>query len=314
MIELTLTPPSANTVRFGISPLDEALGAMQTVLGLRGHPTHLPWVARAVDAVRELPLAELAAVMSARHYITDFLAPPPDSPQTTAEAQLAEIRRTPPAQVATELAMVDADLGALPEDPGVARDLLADQLELFWTELLEPNWPRMHRLLTADIEYRSRRLAAGGIALALTDIHPQVRLAEDVLMIDVKERSRITLDRRGLLLIPGVFAWPRVGVITVPPWQPAVLYPARGVAELWTPAAKPNDALAGVLGRTKATLLTALDEQASTSALATRLGLSNGTVSEHLTALRAAGLLTTARRGHTVHYRRTELGDALLRP
>jgi len=142
----------------------------------------------------------------------------------------------------------------------------------------------------------------------------KVRLAEDVLMIDVKERSRITLDRRGLLLIPGVFAWPRVGVITVPPWQPAVLYPARGVAELWTTAAKPNDALAGVLGRTKATLLTALDEQASTSALATRLGLSNGTVSEHLTALRAAGLLTTARRGHTVHYRRTELGDALLRP
>ena len=210
--------------------------------------------------------------------------------------------------------MVDADLGALPEDPGIARDLLADQLELFWTEFLEPNWPRMNQLLTADIEYRSRRLAAGGIALALTDIHPQVRLAEDVLMIDVKERSRITLDRRGLLPIPGVFAWPRVGVITVPPWQPAVLYPARGVAELWTTAAKPNDALAGVLGRTKATLLTALDEQASTSALATRVGLSNGTVSEHLTALRAAGLLTTARRGHTVHYRRTELGDALLRP
>jgi hypothetical protein len=48
MIELMLTPPSVNTVRFGISPLDEALGAMQTVLGLRGHPTHLPWVARAV--------------------------------------------------------------------------------------------------------------------------------------------------------------------------------------------------------------------------------------------------------------------------
>jgi hypothetical protein len=95
MIELMLTPPSANTVRFGISPLDEALGAMQTVLGLRGHPTHLPWVARAVDAVRELPLAELAAVMSARHYITDFLAPPPDSPQTTAEAQLAKGHHRP---------------------------------------------------------------------------------------------------------------------------------------------------------------------------------------------------------------------------
>jgi DNA-binding transcriptional ArsR family regulator len=102
-------------------------------------------------------------------------------------------------------------------------------------------------------------------------------------------------------------------VITVPPWQPALLYPARGVAELWTSAAKPNDALAGVLGRTKATLLAALDEPASTSALATWLALSKGTVSEHLTALRSAGILTTVRRGHSVHYRRTELGDALMR-
>jgi DNA-binding transcriptional ArsR family regulator len=49
------------------------------------------------------------------------------------------------------------------------------------------------------------------------------------------------------------------------------------------------------------------------AALATRLALSKGTVSEHLTALRAAGILTTVRRGHSVQYRRTELGDALMR-
>jgi DNA-binding transcriptional ArsR family regulator len=307
VIELVLNPAG---VRFGISPLDEALGAMQTILGLRGHPSHLPWLE---NIPRELPVPELAAVMSARHYITDFLSPPPDGPLTTAEAQLAEIRRTPPSQVATELAMVDADLSALPKDPGVARDLLADQLELVWTELLAPHWPRIHQLLAADIEYRSRRLAEGGVALALDGLHSQVRLVEDVLMIDVKARSRIRLDRRGLLLIPGVFAWPNVGVITVPPWQPALLYPARGVASLWTAAARPRTALAGILGRTKAALLTALDDPASTSALATRLGLSNGTVSGHLTAMRAAGLLTTNRRGHAVHYRRTELGDAILR-
>jgi biotin operon repressor len=311
VIELVLSPAGAQRVRFGISPLDEALGAMQTILGLRGHPSHLPWLERVPD---DLAVPELAAVMSARHYITDFLSPPPDGPATTAEAQLAAIRKTPPSQVETELSMVDSDLSSLPRDPAAARDLLADQLEVIWTELLEPHWPRMHRLLTADIEYRSRRLAEGGIALGLAGLHQRIRLTGDVLMIDVQERSRIALDERGLLLMPGVFAWPSVGVITVPPWQPAVLYPARGVAELWTAAAKPNDALAGVLGRTKATLLTALDEPSSTSALATRLGLSNGTVSEHLTAMRAAGLLTTTRRGHAVAYRRTDLGDALLRP
>jgi DNA-binding transcriptional ArsR family regulator len=311
MIELVLSPAG---VRFAISPLDEALGAMQTILGLRGHPSHLPWLEK---VPRGLRVPELAAVMSARHYITDFLSPPPEGPLTTAEAQLAEIRRTPPSQVATELAMVDADLSSLPSDPAAARDLLADQLERVWTELLEPHWPRIHQLLTADIEYRSRRLAEGGATLVFDDLHQQVRLVDDppmILMIDVQARARIPLDRRGLLLIPGVFAWPNVGVITVPPWQPALIYPARGVASLWTADTRPRTALAGILGRTKAALLTALDEPASTSALATRLGLSNGTVSEHLTALRAAGLLTTNRRGHAVLYRRTELGDALLRP
>jgi len=311
MIELVLSPAGARRVRFGISPLDEALGAMQTILGLRGHPSHLPWLEQVPD---DLAVPELTAVMSARHYLTDFLSPPPDGPETTAEAQLEAIRRTPPSQVETELAMVDSDLSSLPRDPAVARDLLADQLEVIWTRLLEPFWARMHRLLTADIDYRSRRLAEGGITLGLAGLHPRIRLADDVLMIDVQERSRFALDERGLLLMPGVFAWPNVGVITVPPWQPAVLYPARGVAELWTAAAKPNDALAGVLGRTKATLLTALDEPASTTALAAGLGLSNGTVSEHLTAMRAAGLLTTTRRGHALLYRRTGLGDALLRP
>jgi DNA-binding transcriptional ArsR family regulator len=308
MIELVLSPAG---VRFAISPLDEAIGAMQTILGLRGHPSHLPWLE---NVPRGLRVPELAAVMSARHYLTDFLSPPPDGPLTTAEAQLAEIRRTSPGQVATELAMVDADLSSLPSDPAAARDLLADQLERVWTELLEPHWPRIHQLLAADIEYRSRRLAEGGVALVFDGLHQRVRLVDDLLMIDLQARARIPLDRRGLLLIPGVFAWPNVGVITVPPWQPALIYPARGVASLWTADARPRTALAGILGRTKAALLAALDEPASTSTLATRLDLSKGTVSEHLTALRAAALLTTHRRGHAVLYRRTELGDALLRP
>jgi hypothetical protein len=41
--------------------------------------------------------------------------------------------------------------------------------------------------------------------------------------------------------------------------------------------------------------------------------LAKGTVSEHLTALRAAGLLDATRCGRAVHYRRTELGDRLVR-
>lgn len=312
MIELELTTPSAQRVRFGISPLEEAMGAMQVILGLRRHPAYLPWLRTAKARVAELPVDGLRQVFSARHYITDFLSPPPEGPETTAELQLATIRRTPPEQVAMELAMVDADLSGLPEDPARARDQLADEMSIVWTELVEPHWPRLRAVLADDIAYRSRRLAEGGIRRVLPDLHPRVRLAGEQLLIDVRGRSRMRLDRRGLLLIPCTFAWPGVGVMMVPPWQPSLLYPARGIARLWTPSQVPDARLAAVLGRTKAALLMALDEPASTSALAARLGLAAGTVSGHLTALRDVGILTAGRNGHEVRYRRSDLGEALL--
>ncbi|WP_236790500.1 DUF5937 family protein [Amycolatopsis sp. GM8] len=312
MIELELTSRSAQRVRFGISPLEEAMGAMQVILGRRRHPAYLPWLRTARDRAEELPIDGLRRVFSARHYITDFLSPPPEGPETTAAEQLAEIRRTPPEQVAAELAMVDADLGDLADDPARARDRLADEMAIVWSDLLETHWPRLRAVLSDDIGYRSRLLAEGGIRLVLADLHPRVRLAGDQVLIDVRSRSRIRLDRRGLLLIPATFAWPGVGVMVVPPWQPSLLYPARGVGRLWATPRDPDKRLAAALGRTKAALLTALDEPASTSALAARLGLAPGTVSAHLTALRDVGILTANRTGHEVRYRRSELGDSLL--
>src|SRR5262249_53683592 len=138
VIELVLSAAGSQRVRFAISPLEEVLGAVQTLLGIRGHPVHLPWLADAPD----LDVPELATGLSARHSITEFLSPPPDGPETTAAAQLAAVRATPPHQVALELSMVDADLRGLPDDPAAARDLLADQLETVWHALLAPVWPR----------------------------------------------------------------------------------------------------------------------------------------------------------------------------
>jgi DNA-binding transcriptional ArsR family regulator len=256
-------------------------------------------------------IPELAAVLRGRHYVTEFLSPPPDSPETSVEAQLEAVRSTPPEQVALELGMVDADLRVLPSDPAVARDVLADQLEIVWRRLISPRWPRFREVLAADIRHRTRVLGEHGVAAVFEGLHPRVRVAGDSVLVDIVARERLELDRRGLLLVPGVFTWPSVGVVTVAPWQPTLLYPARGVGELWTARTEPPDALAGVLGRTKATLLTALDRPASTTELAERLGLAAGTVSAHLTALRAARLAASARSGHRVLYRRTELGDAL---
>jgi hypothetical protein len=124
-----------------------------------------------------------------------------------------------------------------------------------------------------------------------------------------------SLDGRGLVLMPSVFCWPDVISGLEPPWQPAVVYPARGVGGLWSP---PQDrtpaALAALLGRARADVLRALGEPASTSALARLLGLAPSTVSAHLSVLRAAGLLTSRRYGHQVLYERTRLGITLAGP
>ena len=90
-------------------------------------------------------------------------------------------------------------------------------------------------------------------------------------------------------------------------------YPARGIATLWESRPRPvSQALAGVLGRSRALLLTELHTPAATGALSQRTGLSPGGVSQHLTALRAAGLVSAHRAGRYVLYARTQIAEELL--
>lgn len=120
------------------------------------------------------------------------------------------------------------------------------------------------------------------------------------------------LAGQGLVLMPSVFIWPDVVSSFDPPWQPTLAYPARGIGGLWAePSHHTSDALVRLLGRGRATVLTALDEPATTTALAHRLGLAPSSVSAHLTALRDTGLLISRRYGHQVLYERTPLGIAL---
>jgi DNA-binding transcriptional ArsR family regulator len=59
-------------------------------------------------------------------------------------------------------------------------------------------------------------------------------------------------------------------------------------------------------------LLTHLDTPRSTTELAVRTGITPGGVSQHLTALRNAGLVTRHRAGRTVLYARSTAADTLL--
>ncbi len=92
------------------------------------------------------------------------------------------------------------------------------------------------------------------------------------------------------------------------------MYGARGVGTLWQRDSGPAEgALVDLLGRTRAELLSDLAAPASSTEIATRRGTTVSAVNQHLRVLRATGLLASARTGRSVVYRRTELGDALMR-
>jgi DNA-binding transcriptional ArsR family regulator len=90
------------------------------------------------------------------------------------------------------------------------------------------------------------------------------------------------------------------------PCTPMLAYSARGIATLWESATPPAPhAIAGLLGRTRAALLAALDQPTSTTHLAQRLSLIPGAISQHLTVLNDCGLVAGTRIGRSVLYRQT---------
>lgn len=153
----------------------------------------------------------------------------------------------------------------------------------------------------------SRPRGAGGTGTARGTVRETG--AREVRLRDVRLRGR------GLVLLP-TFHWRGGPLVQDVPGRPVVLaYPAgRGLPLAPDGGGTPEEALTGVLGRTRAELLHALDEARTTTGLARRLDVSNATASAHAQALRAAGLITTTRTGRSVRHARTPLGALLAAP
>ena len=314
-------PEDLLAVRFAVSPVWETQAAVQAFVDERGRSYHEPWLGQVRTRAARLDLVPLLAVLPRRGYVPDFLTPPPRTCRPGLRAQLAEIRATDPAQVSRELArcrVTVADehyrrlITSLLTNPERARDQLAARLHEAWAGLIAPFWHRIRTVLDRDVDERSRLLAQHGLRRVLDDLHPKIRWTKRGLSLADRDGRAVTVGERGLLLMPSAYLWPHVAAIIEEPWLPTIIYPATGIAGLWQAPAAPPGALGRLLGRTRAVVLTTLDQPLSTTVLAAMTGLSPAGVSRHLLALRDAGLVATARHGHEVRYRRTELGSALL--
>ena len=319
MVTFEFTVQDLARTRFAISPMWELVTSLRMLRDPQRAAMHIPWMRAALPIARRLELDAAFALTPSKGYIPDFLTPPPSSPVASIAEELDRVRETPAAQLRADVTTlfgrrtppdVVTALVTRPR-PGLAR--LADCLTDYWQQTLEPHWPRIRALLEADLAYRAQRLTAGGQALLFADLHHALRWEGQRLEVEQAYRAHVALDGRGLLLVPSAFQWQTPASITNLPWQPTLLYPARGIGLLWEPERSPSaEALAAVLGRTRTHLLELLDAPRSTTELAARLGLSPGGVSQHLTALRDAGFVSARRQGRTVLYVRTALSDRLV--
>jgi Family of unknown function (DUF5937)/Helix-turn-helix domain len=305
-------------VRFAISPLMELHMSVRALENPGSQALHLPWIRSTLELASDLPLDLLHAFHPEGAYAPDFIHPPPTTPLAEFDDELARMQATPAEQVVAEIRFAYRDrplpavLSPFIEDPEAALAYLADVVHAYWERALEPHWERLRALLEGDVLYRARQMADGGAEALFADIHPEAQYAGDTLSIEKPFEDDVTLDGRGLLFVPSAFGWPKLLALTEPPWQPTLMYPARGVGTLWEPgqAAAP-EALAQLLGRRRAAVLAALQAPRSTTELARSLGLSAASVSQHLAVLRDAGLVNGHRVGRVVLYMRSPRGESL---
>jgi DNA-binding transcriptional ArsR family regulator len=312
--------------RFARSPLMETILAVRVLRQVdRAARYHLPWLDDAAGRLEGLDLTTLTIVSPREGWTPDFLSPPPERSHTDVATELARVRATPVEQVELEVRRSLTERAGEPlpdgaarllDDPAATRDRLADLLEACWSRIVEPHWPRLVALLDADIAHRTNVLAQEGLIRVLNGLDPELSYRDGELRRANAGDASHDLQGDGLLLIPSAFSWPHTIWVVDPPWQPTVVYPARGVAELWRPhrPAGGADALGRLLGATRAMLLASLVEPASTRTLARRHDLAPATVSEHLGALAGAGLASRRRAGREVLYGLTDLGARLADP
>jgi len=322
MISFVLGVDDLADTRFAVSPVHETLFSLRVLQDPGLSALHLPWRRDTLARIGGLDAALLMSLVARRRTIPDFLSPNPVRFAPDFTDELAAVRAAPAARVRHDLRLAHAPdplppalRGAVDSgDATVAalRDTICDLLQQYWELALKPIWAQLRLVAEADMTYRARRLAVGGARLLFADMHPNLRWADGVLHIDQMISShRVVAGGRGLLLIPSVFAHkpaPPAG----PDEPPSLVYPCRGTATLWAPApvATPR-ALAALLGSPRTRLLILLEEPLPTVELARRLRVTPSAVSQHLRVLHGAGLVTRARDGRQVLYRRSPLGDQL---
>ncbi|MCM3658569.1 winged helix-turn-helix domain-containing protein [Agromyces mediolanus] len=320
-VDFRLAPGDVSAIRFGVSPGHELAHAVRVLQRPAEHPLQWGWLRAVRERLPREPFELLAVLIGVDGYLPDFLTSDPAwdlDPVDEVEA----IRRAPIAPMLVDLEKMvarsdgarQAALRRMIAAPERARAMIADAWDAVWAAVLAPVWPQLERILRADIAVRSRRVASAGLASMIDGLHPSVRWSEGAVRVQLRlHREALDCRGSGLVLVPSVMGSLGCMVLTEPPAQPTVFYPAQGVTERWArDPASIEAALGALLGPARAGILLSAHSARSTSQVAADAGLAVSTASHHLAVLRGAGLVASRREGASVLHLRTPLGEAMI--
>ena len=324
MIRIEIDEPTLARTRIAISPLAELVCGLYL---LDRNPGSIPWpyegwAARALEILRTDPATEPVRLYFRLGSVSpDLFTPIPPTSLPSIADELDLLRATPADLVEQQYAKHYPDgepdfLRPFRTDRVAAFGRLADGLAAYWDAAIAPYWPAMRAALDEEVLLRARALAAEGPDALLSQLHERIRWERPVLtLVKPLEQAMEAVDQR-LLLVPLIFSRGALMCSGDHPEVVMVTYQSRGAAVLAdVPVRVPadtNDRLAILVGRGRATVLRALTSPASTTGLATTLGLAPSTVSEHLSALQAAGVVHRRRVGRRVLYGLEPAGVALV--
>ncbi|MFD0367200.1 ArsR/SmtB family transcription factor [Streptomyces sp. NPDC059071] len=323
MIRIELDEAALGATRIATSPLRDAFCALHLQLPQR-NPSwpYQEWVGHAREVWREddrlRPLWDLFA--EGRYEVSDFLMPRPVGTADVHE-ELDLLRSTDPAFVRAQAAvcypgMAEASfLRPYLTDPQAACAALADAYAAWWEEAIAPYWPVMRRLVEDEVLVRARTFATEGVDALFEGLESRGRWERPVLELTKYLDAEYAAGERRLVLVPLVFAEGCRLYSTDDPEVLTVSFQARGAGVLRERQAGPadgGDRLGLLLGRGRAAVLRELDGPLTTHGLADRLGLAPSTVSEHLSLLTGADVVTRHRVGRSVYYQLTDTGRSLL--
>jgi DNA-binding transcriptional ArsR family regulator len=321
MITIRLMPTDLAGMRFAYRPLLEVVLSYRVLSNPSFQSPFLRWVDEARNALYEIDLPYLGALVTPKGYIPDFLTPTPMSNRINIDDDFNDLLATPDDLIRQDMLTMIEEHGDSAirhyflAHPREAMNCLVDELRLYWKRVLAHYWTRMITIMEGDVLYRARTLALDGPGALFEGLHGTISYGQTAIHLQpvcqcLHKDVEFQLNGDGIQLVPSIFRGCGRMFQVTPGLHPMLAYGVHGTG-LWYQK-PPSQSLELALGTGRARVLESLVTPSTTGEIAVKLRISAATASQHLSRLTKAGLIAPRRSGKRVYYYLTGRGEQLI--